>query len=121
MKALKAVLAILTQCVVFSPSTFAGDSANPARADACKADVQKLCGDVKPGHGAIWKCLNNNQSQASPACQASMTAAKQKMQAKFKGVVDACKDDATKFCKGHQARRRPNCRMPASASIGSFG
>ena len=100
MKTLKISLnVILTLCVIFTASAFADDNSNPANADACKADVQKICKDVKPGHGAIWKCLGDNQSQLSPGCQTSIADAKAKMAAKFKTVVEACQYDATKFCK----------------------
>jgi hypothetical protein len=92
-------LLTLTLCVFFVASALADDSPNPATAGACKADVQKFCKDVKPGHGAIWKCLGDNQSQLSAGCQTSIADAKAKMGAKLKTVVEACRFDATKFCK----------------------
>jgi len=37
---------------------------------ACRADFDKLCKDVKPGEGRQVKCMMDNKSRASSACQA---------------------------------------------------
>jgi hypothetical protein len=43
---------------------------------ACDADVQKLCKDVKPGGGRVAKCLKANEAQLSPACKAEFQASR---------------------------------------------
>jgi chromosome segregation ATPase len=35
---------------------------------ACRADAQKLCKDVKPGRGRIVECLKQHDQDISPAC-----------------------------------------------------
>lgn len=63
---------------------------------ACKADVEKLCKDVKLGEGRIARCLKQNEANLSPACKDAMAQARQKMQA----LRDACGADAKQYCKG---------------------
>lgn len=41
---------------------------------ACKDDVKKLCPGVKAGHGAIMKCLKENEDKVSPGCKDAMTS-----------------------------------------------
>ncbi len=43
---------------------------------ACDADVQKFCKDVKPGGGRVVKCLKANEAQLSPACKAEFQASR---------------------------------------------
>ena len=38
-------------------------------ADACGADMEKLCADVQEGSGRIAQCMVSKKSTASPACQ----------------------------------------------------
>lgn len=40
--------------------------------EACHDDVAKFCGDVKPGKGAIMKCLHDKKDQLSAECRAEM-------------------------------------------------
>ena len=40
---------------------------------ACDADVQKFCKDVKPGHGRIVNCLRDHEKELSAECRAKMT------------------------------------------------
>lgn len=39
-------------------------------AKACRPDAEKLCKDVKPGHGRVYRCLKANEAQLSPDCGA---------------------------------------------------
>lgn len=39
---------------------------------ACKADEEKLCNDVKPGAGRIIRCLKQHESELSPECKKKM-------------------------------------------------
>jgi len=65
---------------------------------ACRADVEKLCKDVKRGEGGIAQCLKQNEASVSPACKEAMAQMREKMQA----LIDACKDDAKQYCEGVQ-------------------
>ena len=39
---------------------------------ACKADEEKLCSDIKPGRGRIVRCLKKHESELSPECKEKM-------------------------------------------------
>jgi hypothetical protein len=45
---------------------------------ACKADVEKLCRGVQPGHGRIAACLKQNEAQVSAACKEAIANASQR-------------------------------------------
>lgn len=62
----------------------------------CTADIQKFCPNVKPGLGAIAKCLQEHKTQLSPTCRAEG----EKLKEKIEEVKHACAADADKFCKG---------------------
>jgi cysteine rich repeat protein len=65
---------------------------------ACKADVEKLCKDVKPGEGRIAQCLKSNEANVSAGCKEAMAQMHDKMQA----FMDACGEDAKQYCGGVQ-------------------
>jgi hypothetical protein len=94
-------------------------SAMPARAaaGACKADIQKFCGNVKPGGGAVMHCLDGHMAELSEPCQ------------RERGDIQIlCKDDLQKFCssvpaahgaqasclKAHQSELSPACQHKVS-------
>ncbi len=62
----------------------------------CAADVKKFCGDVKPGQGAIARCMKAHEAELSPACRDSSKARAEKAGR----LREECKADAEKFCKG---------------------
>jgi hypothetical protein len=62
----------------------------------CRDDAAKLCKDVKPGGGAIVKCLKEHSGELSPACKDNMAKAK----AAIKEAREACEGDAKKLCEG---------------------
>src|SRR5512144_1861051 len=37
--------------------------------EACQDDAMKLCKDVPPGGGRIYRCLKEHESDLSPACK----------------------------------------------------
>jgi len=62
----------------------------------CAADAKKFCGDVKPGGGRVAKCMKGHEAELSPACQAEMKRAEERIEQ----VKEECNADAKKFCKG---------------------
>jgi len=62
----------------------------------CAADAKKFCSDVKPGQGRIHNCMASHQAELSPACQARIKQAAEKLQ----NLAKACRADAEKYCKG---------------------
>jgi hypothetical protein len=71
-----------------------------AQESPCKKDVQRLCGDVKPGDGRIQACLKAHKDEISQECRDSLEAAAEKVRGKLEAVAEACKDDAAKLCPG---------------------
>ena len=65
---------------------------------ACKADIEKFCKDVKPGGGAIMKCLKEHDAELSAECKDRESAMKENT----KTMQDACKADMEKFCQDVQ-------------------
>ena len=61
----------------------------------CFADKKKFCESVKPGGGAIIKCMKEHEAELSAACKAKMAAGKEKM---HEGR-EACHGDVEKHCK----------------------
>ncbi len=52
----------------------------------CAADVQKLCGDVKPGEGRVRDCLIKNAGKLSDGCKARTEKLKVRLEEKGKKV-----------------------------------
>jgi hypothetical protein len=42
---------------------------------ACKADARKLCGDVKPGRGAVAQCMKSHAADLSDGCKEALAKA----------------------------------------------
>ena len=81
---------------LFAASVAAGAGAQQRREGPCAADVKKFCGDVKPGQGAIAKCMKAHEAELSPTCQEGMRARAEKAER----VREDCKPDVEKFYKG---------------------
>jgi hypothetical protein len=64
------------------------------RGEPCKADREKFCKEVKPGHG-LEQCMKQHEGEFSPACKERIAVNKEKAQEWKK----SCKPDAEKFCK----------------------
>ena len=43
--------------------------------EACKEDISKYCGEVRPGEGHIVTCLRSHDKDISADCKASMKSA----------------------------------------------
>ena len=65
----------------------------------CKEDFQKFCKDVKPGEGAIMKCMKGHEADFSQGCKDFQA----QMKGKMKGFWEACKKDLMTTCKDAQA------------------
>ena len=80
---MKAVLAAFTFAAFLVPATslagpeVAGPAAQqapstptqPPMRQACRADFQKFCADVRPGSGRVAQCLLAHRDGLSPACR----------------------------------------------------
>ena len=62
----------------------------------CSEEVKNFCARVEPGEARIADCMADNFRRLRPSCRGAITAARNK----FDRMVDACKGDAEKFCKG---------------------
>ncbi|HUM09449.1 MAG TPA: cysteine rich repeat-containing protein [Myxococcaceae bacterium] len=71
-----------------APVAFA-QSSEPGK--PCKADLEKICPGVEPGHGRILACLEGKTDQLSPACKDDVSK-------KLTAFYKACKPDADKLC-----------------------
>jgi Cysteine rich repeat len=78
-------------CLAMATGASAAQNAKP-----CAEDAAKLCQGVKPGGGAIARCLKEHSNELSPACKKNIAKAKKKVR-EFK---EACKDDAQRLCEG---------------------
>jgi hypothetical protein len=76
---MKNALFVLSILVLATTGALADDQPmnNSPRA-ACKADVEKLCSGVQPGHGQVATCLKQNESQVSGACKDAIANARHK-------------------------------------------
>ena len=81
---------------MFAAGVAADAGAQQRREGPCAADVKKFCGDVKPGQGAIAKCMKAHEAELSPACRETSKARAEKAER----VREECRSDAEKFCKG---------------------
>jgi hypothetical protein len=58
---------------------------------ACKADLEKVCPGVEPGHGRILACLEGKTDQLSDKCKDDVSK-------KLVSFYKACKADSDKLC-----------------------
>jgi len=63
-------LVLTLAALLAGPAALAADRAKVT--DACKADIKKLCPDVKPGGGRIVACLKDKKDQMSDECKADL-------------------------------------------------
>jgi hypothetical protein len=82
-------------CLSIATAASAAETARP-----CRDDAARLCADVKPGRGAIARCLKGHAGELSPACKDNMAKAKKKAKERAKEVKEACRDDAQRLCEG---------------------
>ena len=66
----------------------------------CKDDADKLCQGIKPGGGAIMRCLKQHESELSPECKERMQQAKAKAKQSRQEFKEACGGDVQRQCPG---------------------
>jgi len=89
--------AFVTTVFALFAAGVAGDAGAQQRSQGpCAEDVKKFCGDVKPGRGAIAKCMKAHETELSPACRESSKARAEKAER----VREECRGDVEKFCQG---------------------
>ncbi len=66
----------------------------------CKADFDRLCGDVQPGQGRIKACLKEHKDELSQECKDFLAAKAGEIRAKIDRVYEACKSDSDSLCPG---------------------
>lgn len=93
---MKTLKLVLVMAVVFSFVSLIAYAQEMEGKGACRADAEKFCKDVQPGHGNIARCMKQYEADLSPACKERIAEGKEKA----KEFVQACKTDAEKFCKG---------------------
>jgi len=81
---------------LFAAGVAADAGAQQRSEGPCAGDVKKFCGDVKPGQGAIAKCMKAHEAELSSACREASKARAEKAER----VREECRADAEKFCKG---------------------
>lgn len=110
------------QALALTVVVFAAASASvsvTAADQSCKADVARLCGDVKPGQGRIANCLKAHQDEISPECKQWLATKGQEIKSKLEEVNKACSGDVEKLCKGVEPGqgRIPKCLWQNRAKL----
>jgi hypothetical protein len=70
----------------------------------CTADVQSLCGGVKPGHGHVMACLQAHVGELSVGCSTILS--------KAMWVSRECAADIHQFCPGATFGSLSGCMQP---------
>ncbi len=91
-KGMVSVLAVIVGLAGMTQPLFAHEEG------ACRDDVKKLCGDVKPGGGDIRDCLKTHEADLSQGCKDNMAEGKKKFEEMKKELDAACKADLKQFC-----------------------
>jgi Cysteine rich repeat len=80
-------------CLAIATAALAEETAKP-----CRDDAARLCKDVKPGGGAVAKCLKEHHSELSSACKEKMEQAREKAKQRAKEFKEACRGDVLRHC-----------------------
>ncbi len=91
MRATKSIVVLLIGCIPFAVS-----AQNKGGGGACRADAQKFCAQATGGSSKIMDCLIDHQKEISDGCYDFLKARLNQQ----RGGMDACKADASQFCKG---------------------
>jgi hypothetical protein len=74
-------------------------------ANACGADIQKLCKGINLGNDRLRSCLNQNLDKVSDQCKTGFTRAVESIQKRINAqasVVKICDSDISRLCGGVQ-------------------
>lgn len=95
------LMTVLTAPVLAAeaPARDSGNAAREGQPRVCHDDIQKFCGQVKPGEGRIIRCMKENQKNFSPACKTEMEKHRKQAAEKREEIHQVCKADAEKLCK----------------------
>ena len=74
----------------------------------CKADIERLCGDVE-GKRARMQCLQDNEDQLSDACVEKMEKKREKRAERKAAFEAACGADAEAMCSGLERKELRQC------------
>jgi len=83
---------LLLSCFLAAPLLAASDE---SAGQACRAEIQKLCGSATPGDGQRRACIDQHRAEFSPGCQQQMAEHKERAQKK----AEACRADVEQYCK----------------------
>ncbi len=64
-------------------------------ANPCDADVEKYCGDIQPGMGALGNCMQSQSQNFTAQCREWI----QKTDAALRRLAADCSYDAREFCR----------------------
>jgi Cysteine rich repeat len=78
-----------------------GSSAQGGETPPCADEIEKDCGEVKPGGGRIIACLKEHESELSALCKDKI----EKVAERAKELERACAEDVERFCKDVQPGR----------------
>ncbi len=96
-KAQKMRLCITVHLLTFILATpMVALSVEPPAQKPCAEEIEKFCGDVRPGEGRIVQCLLDHDSELSTACRDKVKAVVRKLEE----AKQACANDISKFCTG---------------------
>ncbi len=124
--------ASVTTGLVIAATVFAATGPVLAKDNACKAEIAKLCPDMKPGDGKYGQCLVDHQNDFSSQCKKYADAAA----ARKNDLKDlpSCINDAERLCPGttlgitrltkclraHQGKLSVDCKREVSKRTGKF-
>jgi len=96
-----------------------GASGQGMRAGPCRADADRLCKDVKPGGGAVARCLKEHEPELTPECRESFAERAKAIRERFGKIEEACAADAQKHCAGvaHGQGRVAQCLEAHEADV----
>lgn len=87
------------------------------REGPCSTDLKTYCARVVPGDARVADCLATHFREIQPGCRGAITAARNR----FDGMMEACKGDAEKLCKGipYREGRVLTCLKNRESSLGA--
>jgi hypothetical protein len=92
--------------------------ANKPEGEPCKADYEKFCKDVKPGEGAVLKCMKTHETELSAPCKAKGEWIKAKVRERARDIHEACGAELKQYCSSEKGpRQKLNCLRSHEANL----